>query len=75
MRNFIAGIFVGFMILAMFFFLFEGMATVQEQREHAALSYKIDNTKVGKTIQARGTGLFVTSKKGLVTDEMFKGAE
>lgn len=41
--------------------------------EYAKLADKIDNAPVGKTIQLRGKGFYVTSSKGVVTDEMFKG--
>ena len=70
MKTFIAGIFVGFMILAIIFFCFEGAARVQEDRE-TYLAEKIDGAPVGKTIQLRGKGFFVTSATGIVDDEAF----
>ena len=71
MKQFIAGIFVGFMILAIVFFLLDGMSNVQEERE-TYLAEKIDSAKVGKTIQLRGKGFFVTSSKGIVNDDAFR---
>ena len=71
MKEFIAGIFVGFMILAFVFFAMGGMAQVQEDREQS-LAEKIDTAPVGKTIQMRGKGFFVTSKRGVVDDTAFQ---
>ena len=66
MRNFIAGLFVGFAILAMFYFLFDGISLEQERREIAATQCdraleKIEQAKVGKHIRVNGVGLLKTS--------------
>lgn len=71
MKEFIAGIFVGFCVLAFVFFAMGGMAQVQEDREQS-LAAKIDAAPVGKTIQMRGKGFFVTSKRGIVDDTAFQ---
>lgn len=71
MRNFLYGLFVGAMIMAIVVGFMDGMAATQEERD-LALVNKIDSAPVGKTIQLRGKGFFVTSSKGRVTDEMFE---
>lgn len=67
MKNFIAGIFVGFCILAMFYFLFDGMASVQEEREIAALTEcdrQLAHCGTGQHCVVKGRQLLTITAKG-----------
>jgi len=67
--------------LAVFYFGHGIYASYQAEREDRAnreyvrLVNKIDHAKVGKTIQLRGKGFFVTRMNGLIGDEAFQEAK
>lgn len=69
--KFFYGLAVGLMVALIPILLMFSAADVQEEREQS-LAHKIDKAPVGKTIQLRGKGFFVTRLNGAIGDEAFK---
>ena len=64
MRNFIAGIFVGFCILAMFYFLFDGMAKTQEIREASVVEQQLARCGTGQHCKIGNKQMLVITSGG-----------
>lgn len=66
MKEFIAGIFVGFMILAVFYFLFDSMSLEEERREAAAsqCDQEIARCTTGQHCKVMGRDLLTITARG-----------